>query len=235
MRAMTRADARVLAVVQARMTSSRLPGKVLEDLGGVRVLDLVLRRLGKASELHRTVVATSTDRSDDPVAEAAAAADTAVVRGPLEDVLERYRLATERHRCDAVVRITADCPLVDPDVVDRVVRRWREGSEAYVSNVIAPRTYPKGLDVEALTVAALRTAADEATDAYDREHVTPYIRARPERFGQARVAHEPAYGRLRLTLDTPADLEALRGLIGRTGADARLPQLIEALGARPDP
>ena len=231
----SRADARVLAVVQARVSSTRLPGKVLLDLGGARVLELVLQRLGEARELQGIVLATSSDRSDDPVAKLGADRGVPVVRGPLEDVLERYRLAATEHRCDAVVRITADCPLVDPDVVDLVVRRWREGSEDYVANVIEPRTFPKGLDVEVVSPAALVTAAEEAHDSYDREHVTPYVRSRPERFRQARVAHEPPYGDVRLTLDTAEDLAALRDLVGRTGARARMGELIEALGARTDP
>lgn len=232
--ARSRTDARVVAIVQARMGSSRLPGKALVDLGGARALELVLRRLGEARELQGIVLATSSDRSDDPVAELGAAGGIAVVRGPLEDVLGRYRLAAAEHPCDAVVRITADCPLVDPDVVDLVVRRWREGSEDYVANVIEPRTYPKGLDVEVVTVAALATAATEARDPYDREHVTPYVRSRPERFPQARVAHEPPYGEVRLTLDTPEDLATLRALVESTGVRARMHELIEALGARPD-
>lgn len=231
---MSRADARVLAVVQARLTSSRLPGKVLEDLGGVRVLELVVHRLRQAGELQGVVVATSWDASDDPVAETAAALDAPVVRGPLHDVLERYRLAVVDHRCEAVVRITADCPLVDPEVVDLVVGRWRAGAEDYVANVIEPRTFPKGLDTEVVSTAALEAAAAAATESYDREHVTPYVRSRPERFPQARVAHEPPYAAVRLTLDTPEDLDALRDLVERTGVDVRMPELIAALGAAPD-
>ncbi len=228
---MSRADSRVLAIVQARMSSTRLPGKVLEELGGTRVLDLVLQRLGEASELQGVVVATSADPGDDPVAGVAGDAGVPVVRGPLEDVLERYRLAAADHPCDAVVRITADCPLVDPDVVDLVVRRWREGDEDYVANVIEPRTFPKGLDVEVVSRGALDRAAAEALDPYDREHVTPYVRSRPEKFSQAAVVHEPSYGDLRLTLDTLADLEVLRALVDRVGPHARMAELITALGA----
>ncbi len=220
--------------MQARVSSTRLPGKVLEDLGGTRVLDLVLERLGQTRELQGIVVATSSDPGDDSVGQLAAEWRAAVVRGPLEDVLERYRLAAGQHPCDAVVRITADCPLVDPDVVDLVVRRWREGDEQYVANVIEPRTYPRGLDVEVLSRGALEAAAAEARDSYDREHVTPYIRSRPGRFPQAALRHDPPYGDVRLTLDTPADLESLRALVAKVGTGARMEQLIAALGARPD-
>ena len=231
---MSRADSRVLAIVQARMSSTRLPGKVLEELGGTRVLDLVISRLGHADELQGIVVATPDDPGDDPVAGAAAEAGAPVVRGPLEDVLERYRLAAQQHPCDAAVRITADCPFVDPEVVDLVVRRWREGDEQYVANVIEPRTYPKGLDVEVISSAALEVAAAEASEPYDREHVTPYVRSRPQRFAQAAVYHDPPYGGVRLTLDTAEDLDALRALVAEVGADARMEQLIAALGAEPD-
>ena len=215
------------------MGSSRLPGKVLEDLGGVRALDLLVHRLRHAGELQGIVVATSRDPGDDAVARAAAVAGVPVVRGPLEDVLERYRLAAEEHPADAVVRITADCPLIDPDVVDLVVRRWREGDEHYVANVIEPRTFPKGLDVEAVSVEALGAAAAEATADYDREHVTPWLRSRPERFPQARVAHEPSLGHVRLTLDTAEDLETLRSVLDRAGPEARMQELVDALGPQP--
>ena len=116
------------------MSSNRLPGKVLEDLGGATVLRRVLDRLGRAEELDGVVLATSTDPSDDPVAAAGAEAGVSVVRGPLTDVLERYRLAAAEHPCDAVVRITADCPFIDPEVVDLVVARWRGGDADYVAN-----------------------------------------------------------------------------------------------------
>jgi spore coat polysaccharide biosynthesis protein SpsF len=224
-----RSGARVVAVVQARMSSRRLPGKVLADLGGAPVLDRVLGRLARARELQAVVLATSNDASDDPVAHAAASIGFAVVRGPLDDVLERYRQAVMAHPCDAVVRVTADCPLIDPDVVDLVVARWRAGREEYVANVIDPRTFPKGMDTEAVSSSALEAAAAEARDPYDREHVTPFIRDRPERFPQAAVTHLPPKGEVHLALDTAEDLEMLRALVARTGPDASLPQLLDAV------
>jgi spore coat polysaccharide biosynthesis protein SpsF len=227
----SRDDARVLAVVQARMTSSRLPGKVLEDLGGEPVLRRVLDRLGRAGELDGVVLATSTDPSDDPVA---AEAGIPVVRGALHDVLGRYRQAVAEYPCDAIVRITADCPLIDPEVVDRVVRRWRDGTEAYVANNLEPRTFPKGLDTEVVNSEALTAAAEEATDPYDREHVTPFVRARPERFPQAPVFHDPPFGGVRITLDTPDDLRLLRRLVDELGPDPMLDEVLAALGAQPD-
>ena len=224
----------MLAVVQARMSSRRLPGKALADLCGAPVLNHVLGRVTQVRSIDGTILATSVDGSDDPVAEAGAAAGALVVRGPLDDVLERFRLAATQHRCDAIVRITADCPLIDPLVIDAVVQRWRAGREDYVANIIEPRTFPKGMDTEVVSVSALLVAAAEAVDAVDREHVTVFVRSRPERFPQARVTIDPAYAAVRLTLDTPADLRDLRELIARAGSDASMEELIDALGARPD-
>jgi spore coat polysaccharide biosynthesis protein SpsF len=230
----TRRDARVLAVVQARMSSQRLPGKVLKELGGVRVLDRVLARLAPATQLQGIVLATSVDPSDDPIE--SAATGISVVRGPLQDVLERYRLALEHHPCDAIVRITADCPLIDPRVVDGVVGRWRAGDEDYVANVIGVRTFPVGMDTEVISAAALVDAAAEALSPHDREHVTPFIRDRPERFRQAAVVHDPPLGEVRLTLDTPEDLELLRAVVARTGDDASMDELVAAARClRPSP
>ena len=239
-----RATASVVAIVQARMSSTRLPGKVLADLGPGTTLEVLVRRLGSASSLHAIVLATSTDPSDDPVAEAAAGLGMELVRGPLEDVLGRYELAASAHGADAVVRITADCPLVDAALVDRMVEMWRKGEADYVCNTIEPRTFPKGLDVEVVSRGALQAAAARATDPYDREHVTPYIRARPDEFPQLPLYMTPDLGEMRLTLDTEEDLDILRDTLGRIGEAADLrsilathgfdPHVVEILDARPD-
>jgi spore coat polysaccharide biosynthesis protein SpsF (cytidylyltransferase family) len=216
----------VVAVVQARMSSTRLPGKVLAELAGRPAIELLLERLSRARELDRIVVATSVDPSDDPVAATVANAGIAVVRGPLQDVLARYALAGETHDCDAVVRITGDCPLIEPAVVDLVVARWRAGTEDFVANCFEPRTYPQGTDTEVISWPALREAADEAVDPIEREHVTPFVRRRPERYSQVRLDLSPPAGEIRLVLDTADDLEALRALVARAGTDATLDELI---------
>jgi spore coat polysaccharide biosynthesis protein SpsF len=212
------------------MSSSRLPGKVLADLGGRRAIDMVLDRLGRCRELAGTVVATSDDPSDDALV-VALATRVPVVRGPLEDVLARYELAAREHPADAVVRVTADCPLIDPGVVDLVVSRWRASDAAYAANVIEPRTYPRGMDTEVMTVDALRAAAAEATDPFDREHVTPFIRSQPERFPQESIRLEPPAADLRLVLDTPEDLAQLRAIVERHGHDVGMAELLEAAGS----
>jgi len=221
-----------VAVVQARMTSTRLPGKVLAELAGVPALHLQLGRLAECRELAGVVVATSTDPSDDAVVAAAAAVSIRVVRGPLDDVLGRYAIAARELGAKGLVRLTADCPVIAPEVVDEVVRRWREGDERYVANVIEPRTYPVGMDTEVMDADALLAADAEATEAYDREHVTPWVRANPERFPQAAVRLDPPAADVRLTLDTPEDLEALRRVVELAGRDAGLEDLIAAARAR---
>jgi spore coat polysaccharide biosynthesis protein SpsF len=225
-----RAKSRVVAIVQARVGSSRLPGKVLAELGGQTVLGQGLARLRRCRELHDVVVATSDLEADDAVALVAADAGVDVVRGPHDDVLERYRLAGERHPCEAVVRVTGDCPLIDPEIVDLVVRRWRAGDEQYVANVIPPRTFPKGMDTEVVSWEALVDAAAAATDPQDREHVTSFVREHPERYAQAPVYMRPPSGDVRITLDTAADYAVLRDLVRRVGPRAGLLEMLQALG-----
>lgn len=215
------------------MTSTRMPGKVLADLGGRSVLEWVLARVGAARELGRVVVATSDDPSDDPVAQAAAPLGASVVRGPLADVLGRYAIAARELGSEGIVRVTADCPLIDPAVVDEVVEAWREGGAAYVSNVIEPRTYPVGMDTEVVDADALLVADAEAREPYDREHVTPFVRSRPERFAQRAVRLSEPRPDVRLTLDTPEDLERLRDVVAATGPSAALAELVAAADARP--
>ncbi len=140
----------------------------------------------------------------------------------------RYVIAARVLGADGLVRVTADCPLIAPGVVDEVVGAWRTGDAAYVANVIEPRTYPVGMDTEVVSAEALLAADAEATDAYDREHVTPFVRSRPERFPQTAVTREPPRPDVRLTLDTPEDLEQLRAVVAATGARPTLDELIAA-------
>jgi spore coat polysaccharide biosynthesis protein SpsF len=230
----SRANANVAVIVQARMSSSRLRGKVLEDLGPGTALDLLARRLPRVSEAGNVVIATSEGSDDDRIAARSTELGLPVVRGPLDDVLERYRLAAEHVDCDAVVRITSDCPLAEPGVIDRVIRLWRDDERlAYAWNTREPRSFPDGLDVELVSRSALEEAAAETRDPYDREHVTPFVRERPDRFPQQALRLEPPVRTIKLSLDTPEDLETIRGFIARVGADAGLPRILEAAGGGP--
>jgi spore coat polysaccharide biosynthesis protein SpsF len=206
----------VVAIVQARMGSSRLPGKVLLDLAGQPVLGHVVRRLRRAQRVDLIGVATTTDRSDDPLAEFCLDLGLPCWRGSTFDVLERFVQAGRAAQADVVVRITADCPLIDPEVVNAVVTALLDTPGCdFACNRLPPpwkRTFPIGLDVETCRMAALERAAREATQTYQREHVMPYLYDTPGRFGVLQLHTSPDYGNLRWTLDTPADLQALRQL-----------------------
>jgi spore coat polysaccharide biosynthesis protein SpsF (cytidylyltransferase family) len=205
------------------MTSTRLPGKVLMEIAGRPALELQLARLEAAAQLDEIAIATSVDATDDPVAELGGRLGVRVCRGPLHDVLARYDQAAQELAPDAVVRVTGDCPLIDPGVVDLVVERWRTTSVAYATNREEPRTYPVGMDTEVLGREVLAAAAREATDPYDREHVTPFVITRPGRFPAESVVLSPSLGHLRLTLDTPDDLEQLRAVAAGVADPVRAP------------
>lgn len=202
-----------LAVVQARMGSTRLPGKVLADLGGRPVLQLMLERLARAHVDH-LVVATSDLPGDDPVADLAGRLGVDVVRGPEADVLARFLVALDRFPADDVVRLTADCPLADPLIVDSAIGLHRRTGGDYTSNTLE-RTFPDGLDVEVVRSEALRQAGAEAVDPAEREHVTPFVYRRPSRFALASLEADERLGHERWTLDTPDDLARLREIVAR--------------------
>lgn len=196
----------ILAILQARMSSTRLPGKVMRPLAGEPMIGRQIERLRRAASLDRLVVATSVGSEDDPLARYCEGAGVEVFRGALEDVLGRFAAAVQAFGpAQTLVRLTADCPLADPAVVDEVVRTHLESGADYTSNVLPNRTFPKGLDVEAVRAEALLTAAREASDPYEREHVTPFLYRRPERFRIASVERSPSLADLRWTVDTPED------------------------------
>ncbi len=196
------------------MASSRLPGKVLAEISGRPVIDHVLRRAARIDGVHQVVLAVPDSPGDDVLERVGKAAGFAVFRGDATDVLNRYHDAAAGHGADAVVRITADCPLLDPAVSALVVRRFAAGDVDYVSNVNPP-TYPDGYDTEVFSTNALNIAWTEAIDPYEREHVTPFIRRRPDRFRLANVADPADRSSWRLTVDTEADLAALRSIWAR--------------------
>ncbi|MER7169035.1 glycosyltransferase family protein [Micromonospora sp. NPDC000207] len=195
---------RIVGVVQARMGSSRLPGKVLRPLAGRSVLGRVVRAAADSGILADLVVATSTDEIDDPVVAECEKLSVPCHRGPVDDVLARFVGALDRHPGDAVMRFTADCPLLDPEIVAQVAQVYRAvpGLD-YVSTSIA-RTLPRGLDVEIIRADVLRTLDRIATD-HHRVHVTSYAYTHPELFRVLGVTLTPDRSDLRLTLDTAED------------------------------
>jgi spore coat polysaccharide biosynthesis protein SpsF len=198
------------------MTSSRLPGKVMAPVLGEPMIGRQVERLRRARRIDRLVIATSTDPSDDPLAAYCDGLDLAVFRGPLDDVLERFRGALALNRdAEAVVRLTADCPLADPELIDRVVEHHHEAGADYTSNTLGTRTYPHGLDVEVIRPEVLMEAAERAADPYEREHVTPYVYRRPETYRLAGVARHESLAGLRWTVDFPEDLAFVREVYAR--------------------
>lgn len=194
-----------LAVLQARMTSSRLPGKVMTPLLGEPMVARQIERIRRSQRLDGLVLATSTDASDDRLAELADALSIPVVRGPLDDVLARYVLAIEQHEPDVVVRLTADCPLTSPSVIDAVIDQFTSSDVDYCSNTLTP-TFPDGLDVEVVRAEVLLDVAGISDDAAEREHVTLGVYRRPERYRVANHAGARDLSSLRWTVDTPDDL-----------------------------
>jgi spore coat polysaccharide biosynthesis protein SpsF (cytidylyltransferase family) len=203
--------ARVIAVVQARLGSTRLPGKALSPIAGRPMLEHVLARAAAVPGIDGVVLATTTSPEDAALVDLARAAGIASARGSVSDVLDRFSAALAEHPADAVVRITADCPLLDPGVAGRVVAEYRRraGGVDYVSNVHPP-TFPDGLDTEVISAPALVCAWREATAASDREHVTPYVWSRPERFRIANVTAATDLSSLRWTVDDARDLAFVR-------------------------
>jgi spore coat polysaccharide biosynthesis protein SpsF len=203
----------VLCLVQARIGSTRLPGKVLADLGGRPALVLMLDRLAGIG-VDKLVVATSDSELDDAIEQVVADHGIPVVRGPEEDVLGRFGVALAAYPSDQVVRLTADCPLADPALVMQAVDVHLREVADYTSNTLE-RTFPDGLDVEVMTAEALRQADGEALDPYEREHVTPFLYRRPERYRLAGFESGDDLGAERWTLDTSADLEHLREIVDK--------------------
>ena len=203
---------KTVAIVQARMGSSRLPGKVMRSVGGRPMIDLILARLSLARSVDRIVLATSTGVENDPLAAHVRGLDFAVCRGSEDDVLDRYYQAARAHAADVVVRITGDCPFVDPELVDEIVADFHDSGFDYASNV-APPTYPDGLDVEVFSFAALERAWREAADKHDREHVTPYLRG-SDRFRTSNFALSEDYSTERWTVDEAPDLAVVEAIVG---------------------
>jgi spore coat polysaccharide biosynthesis protein SpsF len=228
------APVRVNAVIQARHSSTRLPGKVLRPLAGRSVLSWVVRAAAATANVDTVIVATSSAADDDPVAEEAASAGAAVVCGPLDDVLARFELAAATHPCDALVRLTADCPLHDPALIAEVVGLWLGDPELhYVSNVVV-RTLPRGFDAELVRRDVLAEQNEQATGAH-REHVTSGIYTRPARYRCAGVIAAGDDSDLRVTLDTPQDAALLDAIVAELGdAAPSWRKVVALLRSRPD-
>ena len=226
---------KVVAIIQGRMSSSRLPGKILADIAGQPMLQRVFMRTSRSASVSQTLFATTTDPSDDPVAEYCDFSGIPFTRGNLYDVLDRYYRAAKQAKADYVVRITADCPVIDPVLIDDVVNAVisDESTVDFAANRLPPpwnRTYPIGLDTEVCTFAALERAWKEAKEPQHREHVMPYFYegvklttinrqlqtgTSPRGYNIALLQHTTDFGDYRWTVDTPEDLEFMRQVYSR--------------------
>lgn len=225
---------KIVAVVQARMGSTRLPNKVMATIGDVTLISFLLRRLSKSQLIDEIVLATSTNPVNDPLSQHVSDLGYSVIRGSENDVLDRYLLAANSTSADVVIRITGDCPLVDPDLVDQMLAQFFKVKVDYLSNTNPP-TFPDGFDIEVFTTTALKRSRELATNAFDREHVTPQLRTNPV-FSQFNVNNPHDYSHLRLTVDEQADLLVLRQIVEffAPHVDFSLQQIIDATTQHPE-
>ncbi|MEA5616579.1 glycosyltransferase family protein [Cronbergia sp. UHCC 0137] len=230
-----------VAIIQARMSSTRLPGKVMKQLGGKSVLSHVISRVKSCSLVDKIVVATTTSLADDVIVAEAGKCDVKFFRGSEEDVLERYYLAAKQYQADVVVRVTSDCPLFDSEVLTRMLEYFEaervNGLQIdYLSNCLN-RSYPRGLDAEVFTFSVLEQAFKEADKAYQREHVTPYIYQHPEIFSLYNQVNDDDLSDYRLTLDTEDDwklIEKIYKNLYREGEIFATDKVVAFLKANPE-
>ena len=225
---------KVVAIVQARMGSTRLPNKVMKLINGVPMIELLLARLSQAREIDQIVLATSVDPRNQSLVDHVCALGGICEQGSENDVLERYVQAAEKHGADVVVRITGDCPLVDPQLVDECIRRFKAAPLDYFSNT-APATYPDGLDIEVVTLAALQRALRESDKPFDHEHVTPFVRESGH-FHSASMQHDEDLSGLRWTVDDPEDFEVVTNVFSHFAPDVHFGwrQVLELQRAQPE-
>ncbi len=210
----------VSVILQARMGSTRLPGKVMLDLWGRPILAWVIQRAQAIPGVEQVIVATTCRQLDRPVMDLAVAQGVRAFAGSETDVLDRYYQAAKQFGARVIVRVTGDCPLLDPGVSESVLGRFLEGDADYVSNTNPP-TYPDGLDAEVFSFRTLERAWSEATCDSEREHVTPYVWKHPEKFRLENVANSIDLSDQRWTVDEPCDLEFVRAVYVRMNQTGR--------------
>ncbi len=224
-----------VVIVQARMGSTRLPGKILKDLGGMTALAQCLRRCAAIPGIDKVACAIPQGEAETPVVAEAERCGALVVRGPSDDVLKRYAMAARAARADVILRVTSDCPLIDPTLCGRMLVKLQDEGLDYCCNN-QPPSWPHGLDAEVFRAAALFEAEDQATEPFDREHVTPWLRRAPH-LKRGNIAHEGAdlSQECRWTLDYPEDYAFLAALFKRLPeAIVPMDDVLAVLAAHPE-
>lgn len=209
----------IAAIVQARMGSTRLPNKVMRELAGQPMIAHVLARARAAKRIEQVILATSTEPNDDPLAEFARSQGFSVLRGSQDDVLDRYYQAAKAYNVSVIVRLTGDCPMLDPQIIDQTVGLFLSDEYDYVSNCLLHRTFPDGLDTEVFSFGALERAWREAQLKSEREHVTPYIYKNPRVFRQAGLVNPLDYSHYRWTVDELRDFALVTRIFDELYAD----------------
>lgn len=221
---------KVVAIIQARIGSTRLPGKVLKRVEGKPMLGWVIKCLKASKLVNQVIVAVSEGSENKPILELCKKNGISTFVGSEEDVLDRYYQAAKKFNADVVVRITSDCPLIDPQIVDKVIKVFLENKKRvdYVSNTLH-RTYPRGLDVEVFSFSALERAWREANKPCEREHVTPYFYEHPDEFKLFNVEHDRDLSSLRWTVDEEKDLKFIREIYKRLNKKYKTPFMNDVL------
>ncbi len=223
-----------LCITQARLGSSRLPGKVFKEVAGKTLLEHHVNRLRRSRFIDDVLIATTDQEKDDPIAALAEQIEVSLYRGAEEDVLDRYYQAAQPLQPKVIVRVTSDCPLIDPYLIDEMIQAFEEKALDYFSNAMVKNTFPHGTEVEIFTFEALTKAWEEARLPSEREHVAPYIWKNSTVHGgnlfksEEHIYKGPdKYGSLRITVDEPEDLELVEILINELGPDKKWEEYAE--------
>jgi spore coat polysaccharide biosynthesis protein SpsF (cytidylyltransferase family) len=222
----------IVAIIQARMGSTRLPGKVLEKVDGVPLLKIMLDRVSLSKRINQVVIATSTLPNDDQIVGFCCDEGVEVFRGSEENVLSRYFECATEYGAKTIVRLTADCPLVDPEVIDDVVELFESSGVDFAANTVPPEnsTFPDGSDVEVFSYTALSRAYKEVKNSSDKEHVTFYFWKDPARnFKTKQLQNSENWSKFRLTVDYPEDLEVVKQISGKFCNRKKIPRLAEII------
>ncbi len=228
----------VAAIIQARMGSTRLPGKVLMDINGKPLVQRVIDRVKYATLVDKIILATTLDRSDNKLADLGKAMNVDLFRGSRDDVLDRYYQVANTFGVDVIARITADCPLIDPSIIDQAITTFLDGDYDYVSTAYPDASFPDGLDVCIFSICTLEKAWKEALMPSEREHVTPYIWKNPRIFRTKNIKHTEDLSAMRWTVDEESDLEFVRevyhSLDDNTGSMFYMSEILDLINKHPE-